>query len=103
MAATHGDPGEARPDVRVSGRDPARRGFVRLCLDQLVWLRRSERVVDPEEMALMNFKFQTSNLKSSEHGIGVRGVGAVSPAGWGMEPLRVALDRAAALAVRELA
>ena len=48
----------------------------------------------------MNLKVEISNLKSS---ICVRGIGAVSPAGWGMGPLNAALDKAEQLAVKELA
>lgn len=51
----------------------------------------------------MNLQFEISNSKSAADGIRVRGVGAVSPAGWGMESLRLALDKAEALAMRELA
>src|SRR5262245_3371119 len=122
MAAARNRSANARSAVPVSRRAKTDRCQARLRVDQFLWLRRRERHSHPAEVGMsISYTYPEGRVKQattfsvedwskvahppekrSEHVL-VQGVGAVSPAGWGVAALRAALDKGEPLPVKELA
>ena len=88
MAPAHFHAANSRPRLYFSDRSKTDGGKIGIRADQLVRFWRRQRHAHPAEVVVSR--------------IYVEGCGAVSPAGWGVAPLREAISKGEAISIKEL-